>query len=39
MKFGKVPANELNAIDFSLPAEPPGNKKVLGGVKKGPVKI
>jgi uncharacterized protein YecE (DUF72 family) len=31
MKFGKVPESELEAIDFSLPAEPVGNKKILGG--------
>lgn len=31
MKFGKVPENELNTIDFSLRPEPPGNKTVLTG--------
>ncbi len=31
MEFGRVPENELNAIDFSLPAEPAFNKKILKG--------
>jgi uncharacterized protein YecE (DUF72 family) len=31
MKFGKVPETELEIIDFSLPAEPAGNRKILGG--------
>lgn len=31
MKFGKVPEIQLNTIHFSLPAEPVGNKKILGG--------
>jgi uncharacterized protein YecE (DUF72 family) len=39
MKFGKLPESELNTVDFSLPAEPAGNKKILGGVKKDAVKI
>jgi uncharacterized protein YecE (DUF72 family) len=36
MEFGRVPESELNAIDFSLPAEPVSNKKILSGkpVKK-----
>lgn len=36
MEFGKVPEQELDTIDFSLPAEPAFNKKVLKGkaVKK-----
>ena len=33
MDFGKLPDTELNDVDFSLPAEPAGNKKVLGGKK------
>lgn len=33
MKFGKVPETELDAVNFSLPPEPAGNKKVLGGIK------
>lgn len=39
MKFGKLPESELNAVNFSLPQEPAGNQKILGGVKKDPVKI
>ena len=31
MEFGRVEANELNTIDFSLPAEPAFNKKILSG--------
>ena len=31
MDFGRVPANELDNIDFSLPPEPAGNKMVLSG--------
>lgn len=31
MEFGRVPETELNSIDFSLPAEPAGNKKFLKG--------
>jgi uncharacterized protein YecE (DUF72 family) len=31
MEFGRVPEEELNAIDFSLPAEPSLNKTVLKG--------
>jgi uncharacterized protein YecE (DUF72 family) len=31
MEFGRVPENELNKIDFSLPAEPLNNKKILKG--------
>lgn len=31
MEFGRVPESELNNIDFSLPAEPSPNKKVLKG--------
>lgn len=31
MEFGRVPANELDRIDFSLPEEPSFNKKVLKG--------
>jgi uncharacterized protein YecE (DUF72 family) len=29
MEFGRVPENELNSIDFSLPPEPAANKLVL----------
>lgn len=31
MDFGKVPENELNKVDFSLPKEPAINKQVLKG--------
>ncbi len=31
MHFGKVPENEVNSIDFSLPPDPPGNALVLPG--------
>lgn len=31
MEFGRVPENELNSIDFSLPAEPAFNKSILKG--------
>jgi len=31
MEFGRVPENELDSIDFSLPAEPAQNKAVLAG--------
>ena len=31
MEFGRVLENELDGIDFSLPAEPAPNKKVLKG--------
>ncbi|MEO6613314.1 MAG: DUF72 domain-containing protein [Chitinophagaceae bacterium] len=31
MEFGRVPEKELDHIDFSLPAEPAGNKKILKG--------
>jgi uncharacterized protein YecE (DUF72 family) len=33
MEFGWVPDNELHTVDFSLPPEPAGNMKVLGGMK------
>jgi len=31
MEFGRVPENELDDIDFSLPAEPTFNKNILSG--------
>ena len=31
MEFGRVEENELNSIDFSLPAEPAFNNKILNG--------
>jgi uncharacterized protein YecE (DUF72 family) len=36
MEFGRVPEKELDKIDFSLPAEPAGNKLVLKKAKKTP---
>ncbi len=31
MEFGRVPENELEQVDFSLPQEPAVNKKILSG--------
>jgi uncharacterized protein YecE (DUF72 family) len=31
MEFGRVPENQLDEIDFSLPTEPTFNKKILSG--------
>jgi uncharacterized protein YecE (DUF72 family) len=31
MEFGRVPESELDHIDFSLPPEPAGNKRILKG--------
>lgn len=39
MKFGKLPESELNRVDFTLPPEPAGNIKILGGKKNPQVKI
>ncbi len=39
MEFGRVPENELNNIDFSLPGEPAGNKKILDGKKNKNAKV
>jgi hypothetical protein len=39
MKFGKLPESELNRVDFTLPPEPAGNIKILGGAKNPQVKI
>jgi len=39
MEFGKVPEEELNSVDFSLPAEPAGNKKILKGKKAKDAKV
>ncbi len=33
MEFGWVPDDELGRVDFSLPPEPAGNLKVLGGAR------
>lgn len=34
MDFGRVPEKELRHIDFTLPPEPSGNKKVLAAARK-----
>ena len=39
MDFGRVPDNELNTVNFSLPEEPAWNKKILNGVKDKNVKV
>jgi uncharacterized protein YecE (DUF72 family) len=39
MEFGRVPEQELNNIDFSLPAEPVFNKKILEGKPVNDAKI
>jgi uncharacterized protein YecE (DUF72 family) len=39
MEFGWVPGNELHTVDFSLPPEPAGNMKVLGGIRYDHPKI
>jgi len=39
MDFGRVPENELDSVDFALPPEPPGNKKVLTGKPSNNAKI
>lgn len=39
MEFGRVPGSELDAIDFSLPAEPVFNKKILSGTPAANPKI
>ncbi|MBL7741407.1 MAG: DUF72 domain-containing protein [Chitinophagaceae bacterium] len=31
MEFGRVPENELNCVNFNLPAEPGANREILGG--------
>ncbi len=33
MEFGRVPEDELNTVDFSLPKEPVFNKQILSGKK------
>lgn len=38
MEFGRVPENELNSVDFSLPAEPAGNAAILKAGKKAKLK-
>ncbi|HET6993490.1 MAG TPA: DUF72 domain-containing protein [Chitinophagaceae bacterium] len=39
MEFGKVPEEELNKIDFSLPREPGENKMILSGQPFAGVKV
>jgi len=39
MDFGRVPENELDNVDFSLPPEPAGNKKVLTGEPSNNAKV
>lgn len=39
MEFGRVPDAELNKVDFSLPAEPAGNKKILKGKPSKKAKV
>lgn len=39
MEFGRVQGEELDKVDFSLPAEPDANKKILGGKKKKNAKV
>jgi uncharacterized protein YecE (DUF72 family) len=39
MEFGRVPVEELNTIDFSLPAEPAENKKIVSGKKNKDAKV
>lgn len=34
MDFGRLAAKDLKRVDFTLPVEPAGNKKVLAGAKK-----
>ncbi|MBV9961758.1 MAG: DUF72 domain-containing protein [Parafilimonas sp.] len=39
MEFGRVPEEELNNIDFSLPKEPAFNKNILSGKKNNNAKM
>ena len=39
MEFGRMQESELANIDFDLPDEPKGNKRILGGKKKQDVKV
>ncbi|MES1224722.1 MAG: DUF72 domain-containing protein, partial [Bacteroidota bacterium] len=39
MEFGRVSVEQLNTIDFSLPAEPAENKKILSGKKNKDAKV
>ena len=39
MEFGRVAEEELNQVDFSLPDEPAGNKKILKGKPSKKTKV
>lgn len=39
MEFGRVPEEELNSVDFSLPKEPAFNKQILSGKKNKNSKV
>ncbi len=39
MEFGRMPPEELDSIDFSLPPEPAGNRMILDGKKKATAKV
>ena len=39
MEFGRVPENELDQVDFSLPKEPVENKKILRGKSASNAKV
>ncbi|MBL7764043.1 MAG: DUF72 domain-containing protein [Chitinophagaceae bacterium] len=39
MEFGRVPVEELDNIDFSLPEEPSWNKGILSGIKNKQAKV
>lgn len=39
MDYGKVPVDQLSLIDFTLPSEPVGNKKILKGKKAKDPKV
>ncbi|HEY6503680.1 MAG TPA: DUF72 domain-containing protein [Chitinophagaceae bacterium] len=39
MEFGRMPENELDKVDFSLPAEPSANKKILKGKPAGRTRV
>src|SRR5690348_9326628 len=39
MEFGRLPADQLDTVDFSLPPDPETNNLVLTGGRKGKVNI
>ena len=39
MEFGRIPEDQLNSVDFSLPKEPKENKKILSGKKDPNAKV